>query len=168
RRGRLRGEGRGTQPRAARARPDVEADRAFPALGRLPGLQKPAKPWTRPLGAVLREEGLVEFRVWAPAAAAIAVRVRGVDHELAGAGDGLFEGDAPAEADDDYEFVLDGAAALPDPCSRFQPRGIRGPSRVVDPGAFSWTDGSWEGVPLVELVLYELHVGTFSEEETFD
>jgi maltooligosyltrehalose trehalohydrolase len=116
---------------------------------------------------VLREEGLVEFRVWAPAADSVAVRVRGVDHALSGAGDGVFEGDAPAEAGDDYEFVLDGAAALPDPCSRFQPRGIRGPSRVLDLGAFSWTDG-WEGVPLAELVLYELHVGTFSEAGTFD
>jgi maltooligosyltrehalose trehalohydrolase len=109
----------------------------------------------------------VEFRVWAPAANEVTVRVRGADHALTEAGDGVFECDAPAHTGDDYEFVLDGAVALPDPCSRFQPHGIRGPSRVVDLGAFSWTDG-WEGVPLEELVLYELHVGTFSEAGTFD
>ena len=63
--------------------------------------------------------------------------------------------------------MLDGEA-WPDPCSRFQPEGVRGPSRVVDPGAFAWTDGGWQGLALDELVLYELHVGTFTQEGTFD
>ena len=56
----------------------------------------------------------------------------------------------------------------PDPCSRFQPEGIRGPSQVVDPRRFSWTDAAWNGVALDGLVIYELHVGTFSEQGTFD
>ena len=58
--------------------------------------------------------------------------------------------------------------ALPDPCSRWQPDGVRGPSRVVDTAAFAWTDEGWAGVSLADLVLYELHVGTFTGRGTFD
>src|SRR5205814_7277782 len=54
------------------------------------------------------------------------------------------------------------------PASRSQPYGVRGPSAVVDPAAFAWTDDGWAGVTLHDLVLYELHVGTFSDEGTFD
>ena len=94
------------------------------------------------------------------------MRVRGSDHPLEPAGNGVCEAVVDAAAGDDYWFVLDGRA-WPDPCSRFQPEGIRGPSRVVDTGAFGWTDGDWQGVSLDELVLYELHVGTFTEDGTF-
>jgi maltooligosyltrehalose trehalohydrolase len=112
--------------------------------------------------------GVTEFRVWAPNAAAVAVRVRGADHELAGEGDGVFAAAVPAAAGDDYVYVLDDAAAWPDPCSRFQPHGVRGPSRVVDASEFHWTDARWEGVTRDDLVLYELHVGAFTSEGTFD
>src|SRR5205814_1296141 len=64
-------------------------------------------------------------------------------------------------------FVVDGRA-WPDPCSRWQPEGVRGPSRILDTSAFEWSDGGWSGVALGDLVLYELHVGTFSDEGTFD
>ncbi len=104
--------------------------------------------------------------MWAPSASSVAVRVRGRDHELADAGEGVFEANLAAEAGDDYRYVLDGAAAHPDPCSRFQPEGIRGPSRIVDTGRFEIARGP--RLPLEELVLYELHVGTFSPEGTFD
>jgi maltooligosyltrehalose trehalohydrolase len=116
----------------------------------------------RPLGG-----DAVRFRVWAPAAPSVGVRLRGRVHELAPAGDGVFEGDLAAAAGDDYVFVL-GGEGWPDPCSRFQPEGIRGPSRVVDTSAFGWSDHAWEGLTLDELVIYELHVGTFSDEGTFD
>jgi maltooligosyltrehalose trehalohydrolase len=106
--------------------------------------------------------------VWAPRARSVAVRVRGADHELATADDGFFAGPVSAGPGDDYLYVLDGGRAWPDPCSRFQPEGVRGPSRVVDPAAFAWSDGDWGGVPLGDLVLYELHVGTFTPEGTFD
>jgi len=95
------------------------------------------------------------------------VRARECDHDLAAAGDGVWEGVAEAGAGDDYVCVLDGQA-WPDPSSRFQPAGVRGPSRVVDPARFSWTDAGWSGVALDELVIYELHVGTFSDQGTFD
>ena len=73
----------------------------------------------------------------------------------------------PAGAGDDYWLVLDGKR-LPDPASRWQPKGLRGPSRVVDPGAFAWTDGRFRAAPLRDAVLYELHVGTFTAEGTFE
>jgi maltooligosyltrehalose trehalohydrolase len=125
-------------------------------------------PWTRPLGAVPLADGLVEFRVWAPAADSVAVALRGQLHELSEAGGGVFEGELFAEPGNDYRLVLDGDASWPDPWSRFQPEGIRGPSRVVDTSSFPWTDAHWPGLRLDELVVYELHVGTFTPEGTFD
>ncbi len=109
----------------------------------------------------------MEFRVWAPNATRAAVRVGTRDHDLVSAGDGVWEAIVEAGPGDDYLYVLDGQA-WPDPCSRFQPEGIRGPSQVVDPSRFGWTDADWNGVALDDLVIYELHVGTFSEQGTFD
>jgi malto-oligosyltrehalose trehalohydrolase len=66
-----------------------------------------------------------------------------------------------------YSFRPDGKRWLPDPASRFQPRGVHGASEVVDPGAYWWRDAGWEGRPWEETVLYELHVGAFTREGTF-
>jgi maltooligosyltrehalose trehalohydrolase len=121
--------------------------------------------WQRPFGAVPFEEGGVEFRVWAPAASTVAVRSGGADRELAPAGDGVFAGELAARPGDDYLYVLDGGDALPDPCSRFQPDGLKGPSRIIDAARFEIAEGPQ--LPLEELVLYELHVGTFTREGTF-
>jgi maltooligosyltrehalose trehalohydrolase len=121
--------------------------------------------WQRPFGAVPREEGTVEFRVWAPAASHVAVRVRGADCDLEAGGEGVFAAEVPAAAGDDYLFVLDGEP-LPDPCSRAQPAGVQGPSRVVDTGAFEIAPGP--ELRLEELVLYELHVGACTPEGTFE
>jgi maltooligosyltrehalose trehalohydrolase len=120
----------------------------------------------RPFGAVPFAGDGVEFSVWAPSASRVAVRTGGADHELDPVGGGSFAGAAPAGAGDDYLYVLDGGDALPDPCSRSQPEGVRGPSRVLDTSAFEIAAGS--ALPLDELVLYELHVGTFTREGTFD
>jgi maltooligosyltrehalose trehalohydrolase len=68
----------------------------------------------------------------------------------------------------DYAVSVDGGPVRPDPRSAWQPHGVHGPSRVVDHGAFPWTDGGWRGFHLPSAVLYELHVGTFSHEGTFD
>ena len=125
-------------------------------------------PWERPLGAIPGGDGTVEFRVWAPIPERVVVRVRGADHELRPEGFGIRSARVEAAAGDDYVFVLDGHA-LPDPASRHQPEGLRGPSRIVDPPAFAWTDRGWDGgAELEHAVLYELHVGTFTPEGTFD
>jgi maltooligosyltrehalose trehalohydrolase len=116
------------------------------------------------LGAVPLEDGLVRFRVWAPAGVPTLL-LRSEDHELHEVGDGVWEAEVPAAAGDDYRYRL-GGREWPDPASRFQPEGIRGPSQVVDTGRFSIVPGP--DVALEELVIYELHVGTFSREGTFD
>jgi maltooligosyltrehalose trehalohydrolase len=118
------------------------------------------------LGAVPRDEGVVDFEVWAPQASRVAVRLNGADHALARAGES-WEGSAPGRHGDDYLFVVDGRP-LPDPCSRRQPQGVRGPSRIMDVSNVGWSAAAWNGVELDTLILYELHVGTFSGEGTFD
>jgi maltooligosyltrehalose trehalohydrolase len=115
------------------------------------------------LGAVPLGDGHTRFRVWAPEARAVSVLGR----ELERGEDGVCQGELETPAGTEYLYELDGRE-WPDPCSRYQPRGVRGPSRVVDPATFRWNDGAWPGMTLDELVVYELHVGTFSDEGTFD
>jgi len=81
---------------------------------------------------------------------------------------GWWEADAEVAAGIDYGFHLDGGDPLPDPRSRSQPHGVHGLSRVVDHGAHRWTDAGWRGIRLADAVTYELHVGTFTPEGTFD
>ena len=115
------------------------------------------------LGAIPEPGGNVRFRVWSPNARSVDVRIGRESHALEGEANGVFAGDLRASPGDDYLYVLDRGRALPDPCSRFQPRGNEGPSRVVElPPAVR------RGLSLEELVIYELHVGTFSPEGTFD
>ena len=113
-------------------------------------------------------DGTIELRVWAPKVRSLEVDLAGGRHELAAAGDGVYEALVPARAGDEYRLVVDGEETHPDPCSRAQPHGVRGPSAVVDTGTFAWTDEGWKGVALDDLVIYELHVGAFTEEGTFD
>ena len=119
-------------------------------------------PFERSLGA-----SPAGIRVWAPQSQHVAIRLGKQDHELEPEGLGVWSGAPPWQAGDDYWVVLDGRR-LPDPCSRSQPTGLRGPSRLVDPAAWTWTDRRWKGVPVQDLVLLELHVGTFTPEGTFD
>src|SRR5205807_5282329 len=67
-----------------------------------------------------------------------------------------------------YRYRLDGAEMYPDPASRYQPEGPHGPSQVVDPSQFRWSDSNWRGAPLQGQVLYEMHVGTFTREGTWE
>src|SRR3954453_20496693 len=124
-------------------------------------------PFQRRLGAYPLRNGRTEFRVWAPNPDEIRLRVNGTDHALQAAGFGIFEATVDAGEGDDYVYVLDGAE-LPDPCSRWQPEGLRGPSRIVDPLAFAWTDGEFRAPNLPDSIIYELHIGTFSPEGTFE
>src|SRR3954470_22067314 len=128
----------------------------------MPGGVSEPLPFERPLGATTGG-----IRVWAPKARHVAVRLGKDDHPLEPEGLGVWIGAPPLAHGDDYWIVLDGRR-LPDPCTRFQPRGLRGPSRVVDPEAWEWTDRRWKGVALRDLVLLEVHVGTFTPEGTFD
>jgi maltooligosyltrehalose trehalohydrolase len=87
---------------------------------------------------------------------------------MAADGDGYFRADVPAQAGERYRYRLDGGDELPDPASRWQPEGVHGPSALVDPSAFTWADDGFRAPPLAEHVIYELHVGAFSEQGTFD
>jgi maltooligosyltrehalose trehalohydrolase len=124
-------------------------------------------PWKRELGARPLGDGRCQFRVWAPRADRVSVRLASGEVELEHAGYGVYEVSAPCAAGEDYWFVLDGKA-LPDPCSRWQPDGLRGPSRVVDHAAWASGERSVMTPPISELIIYELHVGTFTAEGTFD
>jgi maltooligosyltrehalose trehalohydrolase len=117
------------------------------------------------LGALLERNG-VEFRVWAPNARSVDVVLRDGAVPLEHGAGGVFAGSARASAGDDYRFALDGGEPLPDPCSRWQPEGLLGPSRVLDVGSFDIRPGP--GLQLDELVIYELHVGAFTREGTFE
>jgi maltooligosyltrehalose trehalohydrolase len=124
-------------------------------------------------GAVPQTDGSTRFSVWAPSAGAVEVAVsRGGDlrtYPLHRDDAGVHSGAVPrVPAGTDYTYRLDGGPDRPDPVSRWRPAGVHGPTRIVDPGAFQWTDAGWRGLEAADLVIYELHVGTFSRAGTFD
>jgi len=121
---------------------------------------------TLDLGAQLRG-GVCRFRVWAPKAKQVTLRLGERDLRMRPADWGYFEVEEPARAGDRYFYIIDGQKPVPDPVSRFLPEGVHGPTEIVDPEKFQWTDQNWRGVPYCETVFYELHVGTFTEEGTF-
>ena len=125
------------------------------------------------MGAELVPGG-AHFRVFAPRRKKVEIVLEGersaaartvtLAHEEAGFYSGLADG---IGAGTRYRVRLDDGELYPDPASRFQPEGPHGPSEIVDPGAFLWTDGAWPGVTLRGQVIYELHVGTFTKEGTY-
>jgi maltooligosyltrehalose trehalohydrolase len=127
----------------------------------------PTAAGTAALGAVPSPDGYTTFRVWAPDARRVRVLVGDATpmpavHDLDASDDGVWVTRVPAEAGARYAYVLDDDEPRPDPCSSAQPEGVLGWSEVVDHAAFSWTDRDWSGVLLPDLVIYELHVGTFT------
>lgn len=128
------------------------------------------KPFSLELGAQVRSGG-VQFTVWAPFAQAVSVVLPELDRSFAlvpathGYHSALV---SEAREGMDYLFALDGSLERPDPASRHQPHGVHGASRVVNPKAFAWTDAAWQGLPMAEYVIYELHIGTFTPEGTFE
>jgi maltooligosyltrehalose trehalohydrolase len=115
------------------------------------------------LGARPLDDGRTEFRVWAPDAQRLALRLGEVDIPLNDEGYGIFSTVQSAPAGADYWFVVDGTPA-PDPASRWQPHGLRGPSRIYAPAA---PRPLANRLQLDQLVILELHIGTFSPEGTF-
>jgi maltooligosyltrehalose trehalohydrolase len=123
-----------------------------------------------PLGAELLPGEGAHFRVWAPARRACEVVIEGgARAALEREPGGHFSGAVGAAREGTrYRFRLDGGDLLvPDPASRFQPEGPHGPSQIVDPSRFEWSDAGWRGLSRAGQVLYELHVGTFTPEGTY-
>lgn len=123
------------------------------------------------LGAELLPDGVCRFLVWAPNARKVDIcfeTPHAFRAPMSPAGGGYFagavQGVAPGAT---YLFELDGGTKRPDPASRFQPSTVHAASAVVDPH-FPWGDAGWRGVELKDYVIYELHVGTFTPEGTFD
>ena len=121
-------------------------------------------------GAQVLPDDRVQFALWAPAAHRVSLSVQGLStllpmtrdpdgwHQL------VTDQVAPGSL---YEFVLPNGSTVPDPASRFQPQDVTGPSEVIDPASYSWKQPDWRGRPWHEAVVYELHVGTFTAEGTF-
>ena len=121
-----------------------------------------------PLGASLHGDGTT-FRVWAPKCRSVELVVDGRPPEhLRDAGDGVREITLPTLLPGArYQYRLDGQHYRPDPTSRWQPQGVHGPSVVVDPTRFAWTDQAFRGHARPDLVFYELHVGAYTTAGTF-
>lgn len=131
-----------------------------------------------PVGAEVVPSGGVHFRVWAPGRRKVEVALANAEErtgpgkgqllrfiELRPEDGGYYSGHvSEARAGSLYKYRLDEAGSYPDPASRFQPQGIHGPSQVIDPDRFAWSDAAWEGADIHEQVIYEMHIGTFTRE----
>ncbi len=123
-----------------------------------------------PMGAEIQTDGSVRFRLWAPAVSAVLLKIEGREERLplTAQQEGWHELiTSDVEPGSRYWYCLPDGMQVPDPASRFQPADVHGPSEVIDPAAYEWKDGDWANRPWSEAVLYELHVGTFTEEGTF-
>ncbi len=118
-------------------------------------------------GANLNGAG-VDFRVWAPHCPELRLQLLGRgEFPMPREADGSFSVTLPAVAGDHY-FYRVGERRVPDPVSRYLPEGVHGPTEIVDPAAFPWTDDGWRAPPLRDLIVYELHVGTFTPKGNFE
>ncbi|WP_449419771.1 malto-oligosyltrehalose trehalohydrolase [Phormidium nigroviride] len=125
------------------------------------------------VGAEYHGLGKCKFTVWAPTLQEVALQIVSPEKRLIPMQKESDEGYWEVTATDIepgtlYYYQLEGTTDKPDPASRYQPQGVHGPSEVIDPTKFTWTDAEWKGVPLAEMVIYELHVGTFTSEGTFE
>jgi maltooligosyltrehalose trehalohydrolase len=124
------------------------------------------------VGATRLPDGGWEFLVWTPSSRSVTLHLVGNADKLMpmaprpGGYHRLITGDLAAGTR--YFYRLDDGRDLPDPASRFQPEGVHGPSQIVDPTLFHWTDDKWSGRSLESSVFYELHIGTYTPEGTFD
>lgn len=120
------------------------------------------------IGILPLPDGGTMARFWAPRCETLAIRlIDGPTFALASDERGWWHAVLPSlPPGQQYRLLVDGRREIPDPCSRFQPEGVHGPSAIVDLKAFNWTDARWSGVPLTDLVVYEVHIGTFSQAGT--
>ena len=125
-----------------------------------------------PFGAEYAD-GKARFRLWAPAAHRVDLCLEGDGRSqkvaMLGPADGWYGLDLDdVSADTRYRYQIDSGTLVPDPASRFQPDDANGPSALLDPLTFEWSDQAWRGRPWEEAVIYELHVGTFTPAGTYD
>jgi maltooligosyltrehalose trehalohydrolase len=122
-----------------------------------------------PIGAEVIDDG-AHFRLWAPRRRRLEVVFdTGKSAELSPEEGGYFSGSVRnARAGARYRYRLDGGDSFPDPVSRFQPDGPHGSSQLVDPTGFAWSDDAWKGIVLEGQVIYEMHIGTFTREGTWE
>lgn len=125
------------------------------------------------VGAQYQGDHRCEFRVWAPQRQQVSLLLEGAEETprevpLSPAEGGYWQAVVePVAPGSLYRYRLDGDLLRPDPASQSQPQDVHGPSQVVDHSAYSWQDASWRGVPLRDYIIYELHIGTFTEAGTF-
>jgi len=124
-----------------------------------------------PFGAQVLEPGRARFRLWAPSAREVELCLGIGDnetcHSMAAEAAGWYSLEADFPESGYYRFRVNGDLRFPDPASRFQPEDVHGISQVIDPHAFEWQDGAWRGRPWEEAAIYELHVGSFTPEGSF-
>jgi maltooligosyltrehalose trehalohydrolase len=145
-------------------------------LGRSASVNKSKYQRRYPIGAELVDRNHTHFRVWAPKAERVDVvleanatkEAKRTFHPLTPEKEGYFSGSAEAGAGARYRFRVDGGEHFyPDPASRFQPEGPHGSSWIVDPTTFKWSDAEWRGPKLKGQIIYEIHIGTFTQEGTW-
>jgi maltooligosyltrehalose trehalohydrolase len=123
------------------------------------------------VGPLYHGDNRCAFRVWAPELRQVGLRILtphaqdlSLEKDDLGYWQTVVDNVPPGSR---YRYLLEGTTERPDPAAQFQPEGVHGPSEVLDHSAFAWTDAGWEGNPLEDMVIYELHVGTFTPEGTF-
>jgi len=122
------------------------------------------------IGSRYLSNGKAEFVVWAPLKEKMTLHIVHPSDkkiEMQKDGDGYFRLEIEAAMGSKYFFMPDCAKDIPDPASKFQPEGVHGPSEMIDQ-SYQWNDETWKGISFDELILYEVHVGTFTEEGTFE
>lgn len=129
--------------------------------------------WYLNFGANYLDNDTIQFKAWAPKASELSVITEGKEkaqYPMQMLGDGIFEVTLSTPLpSDDYFFRINGDKKMyPDPVSRWQPSGVHGPSRIYNPNTFQWNDHHWKGIPLKDYIIYELHIGTFTPEGTFE
>ena len=126
-----------------------------------------------PFGAQVTADGTVRFQLWAPSAAGVVLQLESSPGTIIAIPMNV-EAQCRYRVETDhaapgmkYSFLINDSLTVPDPASRYQPHDVHGPSEIIDPAAWQWRDEDWQGRPWEEIVFYELHVGTFTDNGTF-